>query len=70
MYVEEIDLGEAKPRQVVSGLVKFVPQERMLGARVLVLCNLKPAKMRNVESFGMVSAHNVPRNIWSMHLLV
>lgn len=59
LYVEKIDVGEAAPRQVVSGLVKFVPLDRMQGARVLVLCNLKPAKMRDVESSGMVR-HTTP----------
>mmetsp|Transcript_18619 Transcript_18619/g.25815 ORF Transcript_18619/g.25815 Transcript_18619/m.25815 type:complete len:433 (+) Transcript_18619:104-1402(+) len=54
LYLEKIDIGEAAPRQVVSGLVKFIPEERMKGARVLVLCNVKPSKMRDVESFGMV----------------
>ena len=29
LYLEEIDLGEGQPRQVVSGLVKFVPVEMM-----------------------------------------
>ncbi len=47
-------MGEAAPRQIVSGLVKFVPLERMHGRRVLVVCNLKPAKMRDVMSHGMV----------------
>lgn len=55
LYLEEIDVGEDKPRQVISGLVKFVPQERMMNRRVLVVCNLKPAKMREVMSYGMVS---------------
>ncbi|KAL4440332.1 hypothetical protein ABPG75_003333 [Micractinium tetrahymenae] len=54
LYLEEIDLGEEQPRQVVSGLVKFVPQEQMEGRRVVVVCNLKPAKMRDVMSYGMV----------------
>ena len=54
LYLEEIDLGEEKPRQVISGLVKFVPEDKMLGRRVLVVCNLKPAKMRDVMSYGMV----------------
>ncbi|KDD75141.1 putative tRNA binding domain-containing protein [Helicosporidium sp. ATCC 50920] len=54
LYVETIDLGEAEPRQIVSGLVKFVPEERMQGRMVVVVCNLKPAKMRNVMSYGMV----------------
>ena len=31
LYIEEIDLGEGKPRQVVSGLVKYIPEEQMQG---------------------------------------
>lgn len=55
LYLEEIDVGEEdKPRQVISGLVKFVPVEAMQGRVVLVVCNLKPAKMRDVMSYGMV----------------
>lgn len=54
MYVEKIDLGEAVPRTIVSGLAKFVPLEEMQDRFVAVLCNLKPAKMRGVESQGMV----------------
>lgn len=41
--------------QIVSGLVKFVPVEKMENRRVVVVCNLKPAKMRGVLSSGMVS---------------
>ncbi|KAL6073758.1 G4 quadruplex nucleic acid binding protein [Balamuthia mandrillaris] len=54
LYLEQIDVGEEKPRTVVSGLVRFVPLEKMIGARVLCLCNLKPAKMRGVLSEAMV----------------
>lgn len=54
LYVEEIDLGEEAPRQIVSGLRKFVTEEDMQGRRVVVVCNLKPAKMRDVMSYGMV----------------
>ena len=48
--------------QIVSGLVKFVPLDKMEGRRVVVLCNLKPAKMRGVLSSGMVSCplHPIP----------
>ena len=41
--------------QIVSGLVKFVPLEQMQGRKVLVLANLKPAKLRGIVSSGMVS---------------
>ena len=54
LYVEKIDLGEPSPRTIVSGLVDFVPEDAMLNRLVVVLCNLKPAKMRGVESQGMV----------------
>jgi methionine--tRNA ligase beta chain len=56
LYQEEIDVGEEKPRQVVSGLVKFVPIEEMKDRLVVVLCNLKAANMRGVRSEGMVIA--------------
>lgn len=54
LYVEKIDLGEGIPRTIVSGLAKWVPIEEMENRFVAVLCNLKPAKMRGVESQGMV----------------
>jgi methionyl-tRNA synthetase len=42
--------------QVVSGLAKHIPVEELVGKKVVVLCNLKPAKMRGIESSGMVLA--------------
>ncbi|CAH2087402.1 unnamed protein product [Euphydryas editha] len=59
LYVEKIDLGEDEPRTVVSGLVNFVPIEEMQNRDVVVLCNLKPAKMRGIESKGMVLCSSV-----------
>ena len=40
---------------MVSGLRNFVPIEQMQGRRVVVCTNLKPAKMRDVMSYGMAS---------------
>ncbi|CAA0838381.1 Probable methionine--tRNA ligase [Striga hermonthica] len=56
LYVEEIDVGEAEPRTVVSGLVNYIPLEDMQNRRVCVLCNLKPATMRGIKSQAMVLA--------------
>ncbi|KAK4404026.1 putative methionine--tRNA ligase [Sesamum angolense] len=56
LYVEEIDVGEAQPRTVVSGLVKYIPLEDMQNRKVCVLCNLKPASMRGIKSQAMVLA--------------
>uniref|UniRef100_A0AAA9S1K9 Tyrosine--tRNA ligase n=1 Tax=Bos taurus TaxID=9913 RepID=A0AAA9S1K9_BOVIN len=59
LYVEKIDVGEAEPRTVVSGLVQFVPKEELQDRLVVVLCNLKPQKMRGVESQGMLLCASV-----------
>ncbi|KAJ3393939.1 hypothetical protein HDU80_010629 [Chytriomyces hyalinus] len=56
LFVEEVDLGEDKPRTVVSGLVKYMKAEDMQNRLVVLLCNLKPAKMRGVDSQAMVLA--------------
>ncbi|KAI3988539.1 hypothetical protein MKX01_026353 [Papaver californicum] len=56
LYVEEIDVGEAAPRTVVSGLVKFIPLEEMENRKVCVVCNLKPTTMRDIKSHAMVLA--------------
>ncbi|KAH8408373.1 hypothetical protein KR215_004526 [Drosophila sulfurigaster] len=54
LYVLKIDLAEAQPRTIISGLVKFVTVEELDQRLVAVLCNLKPSKMRGILSEGMV----------------
>ena len=54
LYVSTIDLGEAEPRTICSGLVKYVPLEEMQQRLVVVVANLKPVKMRGIASAGMV----------------
>jgi tRNA-binding EMAP/Myf-like protein len=56
LYVERIDLGEAAPRTVVSGLVGKVPLETLQGALVVCVVNLKPSALRGVVSEAMVLA--------------
>uniref|UniRef100_A0A0N4ZP74 Methionine--tRNA ligase, cytoplasmic n=1 Tax=Parastrongyloides trichosuri TaxID=131310 RepID=A0A0N4ZP74_PARTI len=63
LYLETIDLGEEKPRTVISGLVKFVPIEEMQNRLVVCLCNLKPAKMRGIESQAMVMCASTPDKV-------
>lgn len=54
LYVLKINCGEDKPRTVCSGLVKHVPIEELQERVVMVLCNLKPVKMRGITSEAMV----------------
>lgn len=66
LYLEKIDVGEAEPRTVVSGLVAYVSQEALQDRLVLLLCNLKPQKMRGVESQAMLlcaSIEGEPRRV-------
>ncbi|XP_059057490.1 aminoacyl tRNA synthase complex-interacting multifunctional protein 1 [Achroia grisella] len=63
LYVEKIDCGEGKPRTVVSGLVNHVPIEEMQNRIVMVLCNLKPVKMRGITSEGMVMCASSPDKV-------
>jgi tRNA-binding EMAP/Myf-like protein len=64
LYLESIDVGEPAPRQVISGLVKWVTLEAMRGRRVAVVCNLKPAKMRGIMSHGMVRSRSQPETAY------
>ncbi|KAM5556880.1 hypothetical protein ABKV19_024323 [Rosa sericea] len=54
LLVEEIDVGDAKLRQVVSGLAKFCSPEELTNRRVVLITNVKPGKLRDVMSEGLV----------------
>jgi methionyl-tRNA synthetase len=56
LYIEKIDIGEEKPRTIVSGLVKYFSPEEILGKQVLVASNLSPADLSGITSEGMVLA--------------
>lgn len=52
----EVDLGEAQPRQILAGLAEYYDPEKLIGRKVVVVANLKPRKMRGLESQGMICA--------------
>ena len=60
LYIETLDLGgpEDAPeeRVIVSGLAPFYTEEELLGKHIIVAYNLKAAKLRGVESRGMLLA--------------
>jgi aminoacyl tRNA synthase complex-interacting multifunctional protein 1 len=59
LYLCQVDVGEEKPRQVITGLRKYVAQERLQGAPCVVILNLKPAKLAGFESCAMILAAEV-----------
>lgn len=56
LYIEQLDIGEEEPRQIVSGLVPYYTAEELIGKHILLVYNLKPAKLRGVKSQGMLLA--------------
>jgi methionyl-tRNA synthetase len=60
LYIETIDAGEEEPRQIVSGLVPFYKEEELLNRNIILVSNLKPAKLRGVKSNGMLLAADGP----------
>lgn len=48
-----LDVG-GEVRVVVSGIAKFYTPEEMIGKSVVLVANLKPAKLRGIESQGMI----------------
>ncbi len=51
-----LDDGTGKPRTVASGIAKWYKPEDLIGKKVIVVSNLKPAVLCGVESCGMILA--------------
>ena len=55
LYVMQIDLGDEQ-RQIVAGLRGIVEREKLAGSLIVLVANLAPARLRGVESNGMLLA--------------
>ena len=55
LYVLQVDIGGER-RQIVAGIRKNYPKEQLRGRKIVVLVNLEPAKLRGIESRGMLLA--------------
>ncbi|MCR4626563.1 MAG: methionine--tRNA ligase [Treponema sp.] len=56
LYIEHLDDGSGNERIIQSGLVPYLKPEEILGQHIILVDNLKPRKMRGVESRGMLLA--------------
>jgi methionyl-tRNA synthetase len=56
LLVLSVDVGEDQPRQIVAGIATRYAPEDLVGQTVVAVVNLKPAKLRGVESQGMLLA--------------
>ena len=55
LLISKINIGK-EIRQIVSGIADYYTPEEFIGKKVVVVTNLKPAKLRGVESQGMILA--------------
>lgn len=56
LFIETLDDGSGTERVIVSGLVPYYAAEALVGKRIVLVNNLKPAKLRGVLSQGMLLA--------------
>jgi methionyl-tRNA synthetase len=52
----KINLGELGERQIVAGIAQHYNPEELIGLKIVVVTNLKPAKLMGIESQGMLLA--------------
>lgn len=52
----QLDVGEFGPRQIVAGIAAAYETDPLIGKRIVIVANLKPARIRGVESEGMLLA--------------
>lgn len=62
LMVLQLDLGDHQ-RQIVAGIKQWYPPETMVGKTIIVVANLKPAKLRGEVSNGMLLAASDGDNV-------
>ena len=62
LFILQINLGMER-RQLVAGLKPYFKADELTGKHVVVVTNLKPAKLRGVESNGMIIAAELKKQV-------
>ena len=63
----KVDLGEAMPRQIISGIALYFPDPQILiGKKVPFVTNLEPRVIRGLESQGMILAASADSGVFSL----
>ncbi len=62
-----VDMGEEKPRQIISGIAPYFPDCSILvGKKCMFVANLEPKTIRGYESHGMLFALSTPEGDFSL----
>lgn len=60
LYKLQLDVGALGKRQIVSGIAQFYTPEQLVGRKIIIVANLKPAMLMGIESQGMLLAASTP----------
>jgi methionyl-tRNA synthetase len=63
LFVMKIDVGEGRERSLVAGLRKYYSADELLGRKIILVSNLKTAKLRGILSEGMLLAAHEKTNV-------
>ncbi|MCF7901185.1 methionine--tRNA ligase, partial [Candidatus Woesearchaeota archaeon] len=63
LYIEKLDCGNGEERTIVSGLVGHYTEEELIGKNIILVYNLKPAKLRGILSQGMLLASSQGKKV-------
>jgi methionyl-tRNA synthetase len=66
LLVMKVDLGEPTLRQIVAGIRADWQPSEIVGKSLIICANLKPAKLRGVESQGMMLAVRGDTRVWPL----
>ena len=66
LLIFQIDLGEIGKRVIVAGIKNHYAIEELKGKNIVVITNLKPAKIRGIKSNGMLLAASDSKGIVSL----
>ena len=63
----DVEMGEEKPRQIVSGIRAYFPNlENLIGTKCAFVANLEPRIIRGFESNGMILAASITEGNFSL----
>ncbi len=66
LLVMQVDVGEEKPRQILAGIRSDWAPEDLVGKTLIICTNLKPARLRGLESQGMMLAVKGTEKVWPL----
>lgn len=56
LYKLTLDDGSEEPRTICAGIKEYYSIEQLAGKTIVIIANLKPRKLRGIESNGMLLA--------------